>query len=545
FMRAANSTDVYLLGANLKSEAGIFQDDAAAKPAADAWLKKEVVNIAKDTISKVVVTTPDKRIAIAKQTKEVPVEPAPPPADPATDAAAPTPSATKTEVTWALAEGGAGLEVKQSGVENLAGAFAPLSATDVVDPAKLADWGLDAPQFTCAITVDGKEGEVLIEGGRLDPNGDGYVRVASANKDVIYKLSKFTFEKIFPKGTDMFTLKGLTLDKAQITQIDLTQPAGNISLVKQGEEWSISAPTADLAPQKSTLDAVANVLSAWTPSDYADTADAAALDAPTHTAVVTLASGEKHTLPLGAPSKGIAGQYARLDNGPSVLVMSKGDLDRAFPAPKDIYQRQLLDILEDEITSITVQRAADSFQLARTDAGGWTLTVDGAVAEPNMEASEALATAIVDFEVSDILFGQPDLAVEPVATVTVVMKDGTSHVFRFGPDENGTSAIALSGKAQVFRAEKLVVDEILVGSASLKLPEPAPAPADGGTDAEPEAPAPMPDAPFAPEVIEPMPEPAPAPENAEPSAPLTEATPPAAETATEPAPPAELGPATP
>lgn len=504
-MRAADSTDVYLLDTNLKREAAVYQDDPATAPTHETWLKKEVVNIAKDTISKIVVSTPDKRLVVAKEKKEVPVEESAKPADGSSDSATKDTEKkeegekkdekpkTKTEVKWVLAEGGAGLEVKQSGIENLAGAFAPVTASDVVDPSKLADWGLDSPQFRCAISVEGKEGDVVLEGGRPDPNGDGYVRVASANKEVVYKLSKYAFEKVFPKGTDMFTLKGLTLDKAQISKIDLTQPTGPISVIKQGEDWVINTPTADLKPQKSTIDAIANVLSAWTPSDYADKPEGSGLETPTHTAVVTMASGETHTLLLGAPSKGIAGQYAKLDNAPNVLVMSKGDVDRAFPPAKDIYQRKLLDISEDDINSISVQRAADSFQLART-ADGWTLTVDGAIAPSEKEKCDDLVTALADLEASDILFGQADITGEPIATVHCVMKDGTDHVFRFGPEENGSHALALSGKAQAFRVEKLTADEVLVTSASLKKPEPKPEPApvpdnesvpDAGTGATP------------------------------------------------------------
>ncbi len=578
-MRAANSTDVYLLDTNLKREAGVFQDEPETAPKPDTWLKKEVVNIAKDTISKIVVTTPDKRLVIAKEKKEVPVEDAAKPADATADAkpkageplaaaaakeaekkegeTKDAKPATKTEVKWVLVEGGTGLDIKQSGIENLAGAFTTVTASDVVDPAKLADWGLETPQFSCAITVEGKEGDVVIEGGRPDPNGDGYVRVASANKEIIFKLSKYVFEKVFPKGTDMFTLKGLTLDKAQIGKIDLTQPSGAISVTKQGEDWVIGAPAADMKPQKSTLDAIENGLSTWTPSDYADKPDGAGLEAPTHTAVVTLASGEQHTLALGAPSKGIAGQYARLDNAPNVLVMSKGDVDRAFPPAKDIYQRQLLDIDEEEINSISVQRATDSFQIART-ADGWTLTIDGATAQPEQEKCEDLVSSVADMEASDILFGQPDLTGEPIATLHCVMKDGADHVFRFGPDENGSHALALSGKAQIFRVEKLTADEALVAGSSLKKPEPEPAPApapapaptpeaaavpDAGTGAPSAAPAasaapaPTPDANMPADSTTAVPESAPAPDAAAP-APTEEAAP-----APDAAPPADATPA--
>ncbi|MCC6153328.1 MAG: DUF4340 domain-containing protein, partial [Candidatus Hydrogenedentes bacterium] len=73
-VRAASSSDVYMLDTNLRREAGLFQDEPDAEPKADNWLKKDVVKIAKDTISKIVVTTPDKRLVVAKETKEVPVE---------------------------------------------------------------------------------------------------------------------------------------------------------------------------------------------------------------------------------------------------------------------------------------------------------------------------------------------------------------------------------------------------------------------------------------------------------------------------------------
>ena len=446
---------------------------------------------------------------------------------------------TKTEVKWVLAEGGTGLEIKQSGIENLARAFAPVTASDVVDPAKLADWGLDNPAFKVEITVEGKEGNVVLEGGRPDPNNDGYVRVASANKDVIFKLSKFAFEKVFPKGTDMFTLKGLTLDKAQIAKIDLTGPTGNISVAKTGEDWTVATPTADLKPQKPTLDAIANLFSAWTPSDYADKPDGTGLDAPARTAVVTLASGEQHTIALGAPSKSIAGQYAKLDNGASVLVMSKGDVDRAFPPAKDVFQRKLLDIDEDQVNSISVQRAADSFQVARAGEG-WALTVDGANADANKEKCDELLSSVADMEASDILFGQADITGEPIATLHCVMKDGTDHVFRFGPDENGSHALAVSGKAQAFRVEKLTTDEVLVTGASLKKAAPAPATPVAVPDAGPGAPpAPAPNMPAAPVAPAPAPE-APAP----PAAPAP--APPAPEAPAAPAPtPAPEAPAAP
>ncbi|MCC6491046.1 MAG: DUF4340 domain-containing protein, partial [Candidatus Hydrogenedentes bacterium] len=322
FMRAAGAKSVYTLDTNLRSEAGVMGEDMATAPKAETWLKKDVVNIAKDTISKITVETPDKRFVIAKEKKEVPAEETPAETP---DAAAPAEEKkegeeakpeTKVEETWKLAEGGAGNEVKQSGIENLAAAFAPLTATDVVDPAKLADWGLDAPKFKCSLTVEGKEGDVVIEGGRPDPDGDGYVRVATADSSVSFKLPKYSFEKIFPKGRDIVNLPALKVDKSTIAQIDVQQPEGNLSLTKTGDAWTIAAPFSDLKPQTSTIESIATALASWQAADYADAADGKGLETPARTVTFTTSTGESHTLATGADATGVAGRYARLDGAP-------------------------------------------------------------------------------------------------------------------------------------------------------------------------------------------------------------------------------------
>jgi hypothetical protein len=484
FMRAAGAKDIFVADVNLRREAGVYSDDATTAPKADTWLKKEVVNIAKATINKITVETPEKRLVLAKEKKEVPIEESAEEGD-GEDAAAAEPSEqkdaagtetkpeTKTEEKWVLAEGGPGGEPKPASLENLSAAFQPLTATDIVDPTKLADWGLETPAFTCRLAVEGKEGDVVIEGGRPDPNGDGYVRVASANKDVIFKLSKFTFEKIFPKGSDFFDLAGLTFDRANLARVEIMQPAGNASIVKESDSWRIASPGADLPALTSTLDAIANALSSWKPVDYADKTDTTGIDAPTRSVTVTLASGESHTIAAGNDSKGVAGVYARLDGTGPILVMSKGDLDRIFVAPKDLFERSLLDLDETEISTISVERAEDTFSITRADDEKWTLTpATGEAMDADHEKCDDLAAAVAGFEASDIVFGRSNLPGEPVATVRCVMKDGTQHALWFGPEESGTHAVSVDAKAQLFRSEKLDVEEILVPSASLKRPEP-------------------------------------------------------------------------
>jgi hypothetical protein len=476
FLRAADSKSVYTVDANLRRDAGLMSDDMAAAPEAETWLKKEVVNIAKDTISKVTVETPDKRIVIAKETKEVPVdgpeagEESVEPVESEEGETEPEETAepaTRTETSWVLAEGGAGREVKQAGIENLAGAFAPLTSTDIVDPERLGEWGLENPAFRCVIDVEEKDEDVVIEGGRPDPDGDGYVRVASADSSVVFKLPKWTFEKVFPKGRDIVNLPAWSVDNASITQIDITQPAGNVSLTKSGEEWSIANPIADLDQQSTTITSIATALAAWQPADYADSAQGKGLETPERSVTFTTASGESHTIVAGADAASIAGRYARLDGDGSVLVMSKSDVDRVFVAPSGLYQHAVMDIDDESIARINVSRADDGYTLNR-EGDAWTLAINGAASPADADAADDLAMALADFQIADINFGQAELPAEAPITVQVIMNDGSEHVLRVGAEQDGQYPVAISGKTQTFMADALDVQEIAPSSASLK-----------------------------------------------------------------------------
>src|SRR5690606_732141 len=136
------------------------------------------------------------------------------------------------EAKWVLVAGGPGGEAKESGITNLMRKFTNLSASDIVDPTKTAEYGLDAPGFKA--TIHTKEGEpVVLEGGRGEGATDGYVRVASAGGDRVYKLDSYTFGQVFPKGSTLFTLEGFTYPDNAIDRIEVKQPVGNFAAVRK------------------------------------------------------------------------------------------------------------------------------------------------------------------------------------------------------------------------------------------------------------------------------------------------------------------------
>lgn len=497
-MRAAGSNDVFVSNENLRREAGIWQDEPGEVPKPDTWLDKTVVKLDKEQIAKLEMVTPGKRLVLERRDK-------PSGEDEAENTAEEeAPEAPKpAEYEWVVAEGGpgTGAELKQSGVSSLVNTFAPLTANTVVDPAKKTEYGLDEPGFEMVITLKDREEPVTLLASRKDPAGDGYVMLTQGPREgVIYELTKWQFERAFPKGSNLFELPGLSLSKDDIERVELTQPDGDIVLAKEDAKWTVAEPAAPLPVQESTLNSVASALAAWKAADYADTVEGTGLSNPQRKATFTTADGVTHTIELGNDSRSIDGAYARLDGGDFVGVMNRAELERIFPERKNLYERKVLDIDDFKIRSVTVRRTKDDF-IAKKEASGWTLTVDGQKVEPGQDALADYTGDIAALQASDILFGQDSLGAA-YGTVRVIMEDNTEYTLTVGKAKDGVHPMTVSGQTLVFGLSAEDLEKLMPASASLrKAEEPAPAAGEGegaGETAEKDL-GPAPPAPAAPE----------------------------------------------
>jgi len=488
FMRPQAGRDVLVLDVNLRQEAGVFaDDDPASAPEHGHWLDKSVAAIEMDSITSVKLETPEKQVAFEKVEK--PVE-TPEPAEGDTEEDPAQPAEPVVEFEWQLKDGGPGSEFKQAGLDNWLRAFGSLNATDVVDPGTPAEWDLETPAFKLVIGVDGEDEDVVIEAGRPDAEGDGYVRLAGGD-DVVYSVAKYNFDRVFPKGTDLFDLPAITVVPEAINRIEVKQREGNVVLEKVGEEWTVAEPVLDLNVQTTAASGIAAALATWRASDYADAGIDDGLSSSRRSVTFSTTDGASHTVALGNDSKGVAGAYARLDGSSDVLVMSESDIGRVFKQPKDFYELTLLDVFDDEIQSIEIDRGIDGFELART---GDTWTVDtGAGAKPAITSvSEDVALTVANLQASNIILGSATFAGIPSATIIVKMKDGTEYQLALRPVQSDESKfeVALSGKQILFEASADDVNEVLIASDALAAPEPEPVAenAEPSSEATPDSP---------------------------------------------------------
>ncbi len=487
FVRAADENTIYVADVNFRNEAMIWTGEADAAPEPGPWEDMDVVKIDSEDITRVAVTMPDKQLVFEKREKPVETKEGEEAAEP------PAPV-----YEWALASGGvAGQTFKQPGLDALVRAFDPLSAAEIVDPEKLEEWNLASPGFKCVLTLKDDK-EVVLEGGLPEASADGYVRVAGASEPVVYKLSSYNFGKVFPKGSDFFDLQSLALDTETLTRIEMELPGTRAVLAKEGADWAVIEPVAELEADSTAISTLSGALAAWKASDYTDSA---ALGEPLRKITFTASDGASHVLEIGGPSRSIDGSYARLDGGP-VVAMTKSDVGKILVEPRNLYRRALLEKIADDIQSVTLTPSGGSpLVLTRNESGAWML----GDAEADPETAGDLAETIADIQAEDILFGKSSADFVPQTTVDVTVKTGEAYRLVLGPETDAGTEFLMEGKASVFVMAKEDASALTPSADALKKPEPAAAdvpeesaPAEESPAADvPEADAPAEEAPAA------------------------------------------------
>lgn len=499
FLRLKNENRVLVIDENLRSLAGIYGEEMDQAPTTSKWLDKQIVDVEKDNIRTVELATPDRHLSFAYKEFEVEKDETEEPAADTDESAEQTeqpeaPAEPETEFKWVVASGGPGGEHKQSGLDSILNKLANFTAMDVVDPAKKSEWGLEPPAYKCIVSVEGLEGDVILEGGHPDTDKEGYIRVADAKDDVIYKVSKYNFEQVFQKGSSLFDLPALSVPVAEMDRIEIKQPEGDVVISKSEDEWVVESPKADFTPQKSTIDTIARTVATWRASDYADSpADPGFYGEDAR--VVTVQYGEDtHELRVGGKTARGDGYFAKLDAGDAVLAASVADFTKIFKAPQDLYERKLFDVNSDDIATLSVGRAEDSFVLENTE-DGWVLVAGEERFDTNQTLVEDLIWALEDLQASDIIFNEEGVtggAFAAHATIEFTMKDGESYTLRVENEKDGAYPAMVSSKTTPFWLAGEDVAELLPQSAALKQTQEEAAPeeaaAEESVETEPEEP---------------------------------------------------------
>lgn len=472
FIRKAGDSRVHVESTNLRRDAGVADSGENAVPKPTKWLETELLALDKTKITRVALTLPDKELVFERHEKPAAEEP---PKEEKAEGDEAAPEAPKApEYEWKLASGGFDQKFSNVELETLLGRFTNLTVTNVADPAKKAEIGFEPPQYKAVVSLEGQDDVVLL-GGRTAPGQNAHVQVASGGDALIYEMNKINFEQVFIKGAPMFTLPALAVAKDKAARVEVTQPDGKVVVAQADGKWALTEPVYELEKQQLTVDNLVNTAAALKAVDYADGVQE---DASFDKTILIESPDGNHTVRLGGPSKCIEGVYARFDDNPATLVVSKTDAAKLLAPARDYYVMAVLGGHLDDVSRIEFTGDGGPFAVAKSGET-WSLEKGGATTPvPNDLVEDFLSTAR-GFQLAGPVPGQPAVLENAAFSLVCRNADGTAASLEFGPEADGRHRVVLGGASTLFDAEAPVVAQLreaLNTLANPPAPEPLPVP---------------------------------------------------------------------
>jgi hypothetical protein len=362
-------------------------------------------------------------------------------------------------------------EADPTNTTSLLGQIGDLRATEFVaeKAANAAEFGLDKPKFTAAVSFDnGRTYRLEVGGPRPGKKDEVFARLDGG---AVFGLPAATTDSLASGALKLLPLQVWNVPLDRLTAVELTRfdvPAESFALTRDGTNWKLSGPFAapvSFLDAQPTVGALAvlpatsyEALSAPDPAKYG-------FDKPL--AKVRLAYTEKasdgdrpasKTVLVGGAAANGQDRYARLDDPAApVFVLPSAYLLAVRTAPLALLDRNLLSLDPAKVAKVQIagDKPETAVTLTRDDKGAWA--AEGAPFKVDAVLAGQVAATFAPLPVDRLAaYGDAvkwaDYGLEkPEYTVTVTMsgEKPAVHTVRLGkPDVGGGRFVRVDdGKA--------------------------------------------------------------------------------------------------
>lgn len=308
--------------------------------------------------------------------------------------------------------------------------LASLDVQRVVDdqPTDLKQYGLDPARLEVSFKDAGQH--TLLVGQKTPTGTDLYAKLP--DKPRVFLISSF-LESTFNKSPfDLRDKTILKVDREKIDHIDIATKDQTITLVKQGEDWQITAPLnarADFSSVEGVLGSIGSAqMKSIASQDGADL-KTYGLDAPAMTVHVGTGSAQAG-LAIGtkAPDGTL---YARDLSRPLVFTIDASIADALKKSPNDFRIKDLFDARSFNTTHVEVARAG-TMMIFDKQGDTWKETAPAAKTA-DAAKMEALLSALTNARANTFVDKTADTGLDkPDVTATLKYDQGKQDTVLFG-----------------------------------------------------------------------------------------------------------------
>ncbi len=469
FVRLSGSSDVYLVGENLRNPFGMHSEETTQAPESKTWCDLTLMKLSKGEIRRVEWVAPFRRVILEQQEK------APPEIE--TASGEEPPSIPPPEMVWALAEPDFGVEPKQSGINRLTGALADVRVSDVIDRGNLAKYGLEVPSATCTLITQAGEIHHLLVG---QPAGGGAHYVRRDRDELVFKMDRWKLDAIFLGLSQFVDLNAPTFAQDDVVGLSIEAGGRAFEFAKEEDAWQATRPAVELEPKGDRLDKVLKVVTSLQPQDLVTLSApvVTGLDAPAAVLRFALKDGEEHQVAFGkeVPLTD-GGRFVQLDDREEVWTVTRANWNDAKPGVADLFDLKLMDFDIEETTALTLQDASGELRVALQEVAPapgeatdeppqlmWVMEgVDSATDIKVIQSPvRSLLSTLSGLTASDLFEEAKDTGLDkPSWSASVTLSDQSALTLALGhPAKAGTVYAQVGGKKTLFglpasRAQRL------------------------------------------------------------------------------------------
>ncbi|HXG13192.1 MAG TPA: DUF4340 domain-containing protein [Gemmataceae bacterium] len=333
----------------------------------------------------------------------------------------------------------------------------------------LTEYGLDKPYLRVTLTTEAakpggekdkpKERVLLIGSKANETAGSRFAKLGDS--DAVFVVDSKVVAAVDHGPLDLLDRQILTLEPRRIERIQSKEGETILKLERKGESWQVVESLAGMAfpADKESITALLNV---WSPlqaqriAAYGPKADPAkfGLDQPAATVTVTVqkpaeegkqAEPVEHTLALGKEAEN-GGRYARLDNGPAILLLSPSDAGNLMKTYLDFVDRTVLKLDAGAVAALVRQGSDGVLEVVKRD-DGWQIIKpaehradDKVMQDLLARLGDLRAKRIAAYPAKDL---KPFGLEEPAATLTLRLAGAegkaAEHTLRIGKTADESS----------------------------------------------------------------------------------------------------------
>jgi len=328
FVRRAGEGRVYNVNVHLQSLAGLTSGTTEPAISAKPWLDLRMQNIPKAQVAAVELRSPSRDLRFTTQ----PAAPAGGTDTSQTSSAPPTP-------VWKLVAPELAYSVKPDAVEGLVTTLCTLQGDDVVDPAKAAEYGLEAPPYRAILTVqpsgqEAHQAAILIGNEVPEKSGSRYARLGDTGP--VYIVPQWSVQRLFPTLGTLLDLRMLQVPQEEVIRLTLHTDGESWSLERQAPAAATSGgtpePTAtwqfvgipDVAVDETAITSLLGATAQLNADDLPTSPPAqTGLDQPHWQVFLTRRDGRTERLVLGqAVGQDSSGYYASRGDAAEIFIVS-------------------------------------------------------------------------------------------------------------------------------------------------------------------------------------------------------------------------------